>query len=688
MGLFIIPQGLRHDGVLAARGEAFVPQGRFPMRRYVDRAQCPRLVGGRCRWASSPSPARRCHGCSWGGSDAYWGLSGSPRLVESKTPLQLDGLSSPPMCGIAGRAGPAGSWDAADAVAALAHRGPDAADVHTVKVGSWATSVAHTRLAINDLTAAGNQPLFNEDRTLSMVFNGEIYNSPDLRRYCEAKGHVFTSRSDGEVILHLWEDEGRSALRRLNGIFAIAIQDSRDGSIVLARDPIGVKPLFWSTESDTLWFGSEIRALQAAGAPMGRRDPVALAQFLTFLWIPDPRTPHEGARSLPAGHILTWRQGRQRVQAYANLVLESHSEADLTLQVAESEFRGRFEEAVQRQMLSDVPVAVMASGGIDSSLLWWAAKDKLTKAYTIDWSSEAGGEKLHEDTDAVAVLRTALGTPVSFVSGESVDITAVPRSGDLFADPAVELCRQIAEQAQADGHKVLLSGQGGDELLGGYRRHLMGPLAARVPAGPLGRSASNVIARTGNGSVVAEYASRLALSASRRDPLSSYMILCSYSDAADRARVLRVSEREVSDDIVWDTHRTKYEQMPTQWSLLRRFRGVDLSVYLPGLGLAYADRSGMEHSIEIRVPWLDLDLVRWALRLPDAALVRGIRGKILARTLAAEVLPRRISTRSKRGFAAPARLLPGADQHASRGFRQGRYLKQAEEVLTVWLGRQ
>lgn len=590
------------------------------------------------------------------------------------------------MCGIAGRAGPRGSWDAAAALAALQHRGPDAADVHAVELGSWATIVAHTRLAINDLTDAGNQPLFNEDQTLSMVFNGEIYNSPELRRYCEAKGHVFNSRSDGEVILHLWEDEGPSALRRLNGIFAIAIQDSRDGSVVLARDPVGVKPLFWSSEGESLWFASELRALRAAGAPVGRPDLVALAQFLTFLWIPDPRTPHEGAHSLPPGHTLTWRRGRQRIQSYANLVLESGDDENLTLAVAESEFRGRFEEAVRRQMLSDVPVAVMASGGIDSSLLWWAAKDELAKAYTIDWSSEEGAEKLHEDTDAVRVLIAALGTAVSFVPGESVDVTALPRSGDLFADPAAELCRQIAEKAHSEGHKVLLSGQGGDELLGGYRRHRLGPVAARVRGGHLGGIASTLLRKTWSGSITVEYASRLALSASKRDPLSSYMTLCSYSGAAERAAVLGVAASEVGDDVVWAAHRAQYERMPRHWSLLRRFRGVDLGVYLPGLGLAYADRSGMAHSVEVRVPWLDLELVRWSLRLPDAALVRGRQGKVLSRDLSRRVLPPRIAARPKRGFAAPIRLLNRKTRSSSsgRGFRQGRYFETASVILGEW----
>lgn len=589
------------------------------------------------------------------------------------------------MCGIAGRAGPRGSWDARPALAALAHRGPDASGLDDLQHGDWSCTIAHTRLAINDLTDSGNQPLFNEDETLALVFNGEIYNSPELRRLCEAKGHTFRSRSDAEVILHLWEDEGSGALQRLNGIFAFALHDRRDGTLVLARDPLGVKPLFWSVDRDSVWFASELQALKSAGAPLGSPDVVALAQFLTFLWIPDPRTPYSRAHTLRPGTILTWREGVTRLGTYSDLLADSASAPTLTTEVAEREFRGRFEEAVARQMLSDVPVGIMASGGIDSSLLWWAAKDQLAAAYTIDWSTESGGERLHEDTEAVGVLAKELGTPVHYVPGLDVDLEALPRSGDLFADPAAELCRQIAERAHDDGHKVLLSGQGGDELLGGYRRHLLGPFAARAPVGALGRWTAALLAKSGSESVSVEYAARLALSASKGDPLSSYMVLCSYSDAADRAAALDVSTSEVTDHVVWETHRAVFESTPSHWSLLRRFRALDLAVYLPGLGLAYADRSGMQHSVEVRVPWLDLELVRWALQLPDDALVHRGKGKHLSRTLSAEVLPGLIAERPKRGFGAPARLLPHSASGSRRGFRQGRYLSSARAMVERWV---
>lgn len=589
------------------------------------------------------------------------------------------------MCGIAGHTGPTGKIDVESALGALRHRGPDDSGVYEVAGSGWSTAVVHTRLSINDLSDAGRQPLFNEDESLALVLNGEIYNSPDLRRECESRGHRFRSHSDAEVVLHLWEDEGSNALRRLNGIFALALVDCRTGQLALARDPLGVKPLFWCRDRDTLWFGSELRALQRAGAPVGALDTIAAAQFLTFLWVPDPRTPFMGVRSVEPGEVVTWRQGDIEQRLYVDLVADSAEAPLLDEDEVNAQFDARLKDAVHRQMLSDVPIGIMASGGVDSSLLWWAAQDGIERAYTIDWPLGAGEERLTEDAAAVRVLESQFGASVRFIDGDEVDVEALPPSGDLFADPAVDLCRLVARRAHQDGMKVLLSGQGADELFGGYRRHVVGPRAARLPLGRPGALLASQLSRLGPTSLRLEYLTRATLAASKRDSLSSYLVLCSYSDASDRARALGCSESDVSDDVVWARHRQIFDRMPPNWSLLRRLRAVDLMVYLPGLGLAYADRAGMEHSVEIRVPWLDLELVRWGLSLPDRSLVRGTEGKVAARRLARRVLPTEVVDRPKRGFAAPERLLRDSAPGSSRGFRQGRYLATAEAVLEQWV---
>lgn len=589
------------------------------------------------------------------------------------------------MCGIAGVAGAGVKLNDSIVLASLAHRGPDASGVDQAVLGDWSCTIAHTRLAINDLSTAGNQPLTNEDDSIALVFNGEIYNYRKLRQLCEARGHHFKSDSDAEVVLHLWEDEGAASLRRLNGIFALALLNKRTGQLALARDPLGVKPLFWCVQGRSLWFASELAAIVAAGAPTSGHDPVALAQFLTFLWIPDPRTPYRNIHSLVPGHLLYWRAGEHRLESFGDLLAESAAADPISTTTARDEIGERVREAVQRQLLADVPVGLLASGGIDSSLIWWAAADGLVRAYTIDWPQEQSDEGLHEDTEAVRTLERHFSTEVTYVSGDGLDIAALPPSGDLFADPAVDLCRLISGRARTDGVKVLLSGQGGDELFGGYRRHLLGPLAARVPGGSVGRGLARVVAERGPQNTRSEYLHRLLLATAQRGALASYLVLCSYSTARDRADALGCAEAEVTDEIVWQRHQQIFDRLPQQWSLLQRFRAVDLAVYMPGLGLAYSDRAGMQQSVEIRVPWLDLDLVRWALRLRDDALVRGRNGKWITRDLAREVLPRDTVDRPKRGFGAPKRVLPQFHP-GQRGFRQGLYFSSAKSLLDRWVG--
>ncbi|MGD0084269.1 MAG: asparagine synthase (glutamine-hydrolyzing) [Acidimicrobiales bacterium] len=593
------------------------------------------------------------------------------------------------MCGIAGCASVGREADLGTGVlAALRHRGPDNAGfLHKDGTsGSW--TLAHTRLSIVDLSEAANQPLANEDETLFLSYNGEIYNSPELRRHCEKSGHRFRSHSDGEVILHLWEMEGPSGLARLNGIFAIALADSRTGEVVLARDPMGVKPLFLSYMDSTLWFASELEALKVAGAPIGSMDPVALAQFLSFLWVPDPRTPYSGCRSILPGHVVRWSNGTIEDSVFVDVIGESTQQEDLFGVDLVEQGAQLIREAMSRQLLSDVPIGIMASGGIDSSLLWWAARGKVDRAITIDWSHEVRDEGLAEDTHAVGLLGESLGTPVHYLPGSDTPFNTLPSSGDLFADPAFQLTRRIASYAHDEGLKVLVSGHGGDELFGGYRRHLIAPLLGRGHFGAAGRSLANLLQGVPGRNVSVEYLARLARAVGESDELSGYMQLCMYSTAAERARVLDCTEAEVSNDVVCQRHREVFERLPRRWSRLRRVRALDLAVYLPGLGLAYTDRGGMEHSVEIRVPLLDLDLVRWGLRLPDEALVRHRTGKWLLRELATRELPDLIGARPKRGFGVPTHMLrTGTGSGGQRGFRQGAYFGLAEQLLGEFISR-
>lgn len=579
------------------------------------------------------------------------------------------------MCGVAGLISP----NAAVAFPnpGLQHRGPDAGGRVRLTANFYAELV-HSRLAIQDLSEAGAQPFASLDGRYVLVYNGEIYNYRDLRRECQAVGDAFRSDMDGEVILHLWARQGVEALSRLNGIYALAVIDTQTGEVVLARDPLGVKPLFVVRDGADLWFASELSALRRMGAPMGGADVTGLAQFLTFLWVSQPNTPFAAATSLPPGGILTWRDGRTTTSSvsYAGAEAPRGPEAAADMVTA----------AGRRQLLSDVPVGLMASGGVDSSLLWWAAAGGLAKAYTIEWGSEADSEGLSEDAAAVRRLEQRFGTSTMYLPGEDAEQVVLPHSGDLFADPAYELARHISRQAKADGIKVLLCGQGGDELFGGYRRHAVARLIEQVRLGRGGRLAERALATAAGGRVGVEYAGRLARAFAEPDPFKGYMQLCSYSTAKERADALDCTAADVSDDVVWAQHREVYESQPAGSSFLRKVMAVDQQVYMPGLGLSYMDRAGMEFGVEIRVPWLDLDLVAWSHTLPDDVLVRRGRGKWITKELAARELGPELAHRPKRGFAAPARLVNrGGHSAGQRGHRQGNYFARARHVLDAHL---
>jgi asparagine synthase (glutamine-hydrolysing) len=414
------------------------------------------------------------------------------------------------------------------------------------------------------------------------------------------------------------------------------------------------------------------------GAPTGGHDLVALAQFLSFLWIPDPRTPYAGVRSIEPGTVVRWTADGSSTSRYCEPLHPVESPPEISPGHAVEELRERFSDAVRRQLLSDVPIALMASGGVDSSLIWWAARESIERAYTIEWRDTTGGERLSEDTAMVRALSDLLATPVTYVAGEDASDN-LPRAGDLFADPAHDLARSISRQASDDGFKVLLSGQGGDELFAGYSRHRVAPFLRYIRSGGVGKAAL-AMSRSGRG-LRAEFLTRMARAASEPDLFASYMQICTYSTAADRARILGCSEAEVSNDAVWERHRAVFDALPAGASFLRKVVALDLAVYLPGLGLAYNDRASMEHGVEVRVPWLDLELVRWSLTLPDSVLIRRQRAKWLPKELATRVVSPQVAERAKRGFAAPAHRVAPERTPGSQGFRQGRYFALATSIL-------
>src|SRR5271170_3865103 len=387
------------------------------------------------------------------------------------------------MCGIAGLANCGGQEVLARMTHVQAHRGPDDSGLWERRLpdGTY-VGLGSSRLAILDLSADGHMPMCNEDRTVWITYNGEIYNFAELRRELQNKGHQFSSNTDTEVVLHLYEQEGADCVHRLNGMFAFAICDLRSGkpALFLARDHFGVKPFYYAHYGRSLAFASEVKALLCVPEIEAKLDLESLHQYLTFLWVPDPKTMFQGIYKLPAGHCATFRDGELKIRQYWDLSFPAagasypRTEADLA-----DEVRERFRQSVERQMVSDVPIAAFLSAGLDSSsivAMMCRATKQPVRTYTITFPRKYRvGETTLDDPNVPARLARQLGCENQQIIVEPDVADLLPRltwqMDEPTADPAIItaylVCREARKQAT-----VLLSGVGGDELFAGYRKHI------------------------------------------------------------------------------------------------------------------------------------------------------------------------------------------------------------------------
>ncbi len=551
------------------------------------------------------------------------------------------------MCGIAGQVTlrPSREVDEQQAIRMLrsiVHRGPDGEGLFVdprrrVALGS-------RRLAIIDLVT-GDQPIFNEDRSVACVFNGEIYNFQDLRDELERKGHVFRSMSDTEAIVHLYEEEGLDCLRRLRGMFAFAVWDERAQRLCLARDRLGKKPLYYTEIGGVLSFASEITALYDLPGLAKQVDPVALDLYLTHSYVPAPHSIFMAIKKLPPGHFLTVQHGTVAVNQYWKLDTTAASGAsrhDLVKAV-----RSKVEESVQLRMISDVPLGCFLSGGTDSSsvvALMSRVSDKPVKTFSIGFTSDRFNEL--EYARAVATLyRTEHHEYMVEPDAVAVLPEIARHFGEPFGDPSA-LPTWYVSQLTRQHVTVALNGDGGDEIFGGYPWYQTGLLLAKlhraVPAwtGSIlakGRCLSPRIARLGRRlqmSPAERFASlRRALDPDIKRKLYSPALLGASGSAAD-AYLVDQYEAAAGDD-------------------LARMLYTDTVTYLPEDLLVKVDRMTMAHSLEGRSPLLDHELVEFCAGIPSALKI-GRRGtKILLREAMADLFPRGFLDRPKMGFSVP-----------------------------------
>ena len=525
--------------------------------------------------------------------------------------------------------------------ATLVHRGPDADG----QIVDGPAGLASRRLSIIDLET-GDQPIANEDGTVYVVQNGELYNYRELRGRLEHAGHRFATRSDTEVLVHLYEEHGEGFAAELRGMFAVALWDARRRRLVLARDAFGIKPLYYRVDGDGLAFASEVRAL-----PRGEIDFDALEGFLAFNSIPAPHTIFRDVKKLPPGHLLVWEEGETRISRFARPAPVSADEVrrDDEDELAE-ELRGRLRDSVRAHLIADVPVGVLLSGGIDSAMLAaLAAQESSEPVHTFSIGYE---ERSFDELGDARLVAERYGTRHEELVLRPDAAQLLPELAEAFDEPFADssaLPTYLVSELASSHVKVALSGEGGDELFGGYYTYVADLLALRI--GGLATRFRPLVELLPSSSRRAsfDYKAKRFARAADLPPLERHHAWKEIFSPEARAELLG---RPSSFDPV-ELLRARFRESEGA-ELLARLQDVDLGTYLVDDLLVKTDRASMAHSLEARVPYLDPLVAGLAQALPTRLKVSGLRKKRLLRRAAAPLLPRRIVYGRKRGFSMPA----------------------------------
>jgi asparagine synthase (glutamine-hydrolysing) len=549
----------------------------------------------------------------------------------------------------------------------LAHRGPDGLGIFEDKQSRVA--LGHTRLAILDLSDNSAQPMYSPDRRYVLIYNGEIYNFKELRELLIGKGCVFKSTGDTEVLLWGLVTFGESFIEKINGMFAFAFWDSLERKLLLARDPIGVKPLYYTEpRPGLLVFASEIKAILAH--PQVQREPdfTALYQHLSFCHASVDRTAFKHVKRLSPGFLLRWSQDspRPELSRYWRPSFSNHSPSDRGAAV--DQLRQSLEQATRRQLVADVPVGSLLSGGIDSSLITILAARDLggrLSCYTITYpDSENVLDRFVDDTPYARNVANLLGLRLLELEIKPEMVSMWPKLiyhlDEPIADPAAIASFLISDTARQHGTTVLLSGQGGDELFGGYVRYQVMNATNWMGALPLTlqnflSTGADMIPGSREGSVGAMVRRvRRVLLGLDKNPDKKFLAYCSSTPLNE---ILAVLSEDFARQVVESTPLDEcLEHMAREkLSGINRFLERDLSIYLPNHNLLYTDKMGMAVGLEARVPLLDLELVNKVTQYPSGWKLSGRTTKAILREAAQGIVPDQIVKRRKTGFGAPYR---------------------------------
>jgi len=580
------------------------------------------------------------------------------------------------MCGIAGMAGTTDEALLKEMLAIIRHRGPNDSGIYASKGSDAASRVAigNNRLSIIDLSPAGHQPMCNEDGTVWVAYNGEIFNFAELRRELLKDGHQFKSHTDTEVLVHLYEKYGSGMVKHLNGMFAFAIWDVASQELWIFRDRMGIKPLYYTQSGGHLYFASEIKAFLACEEVSVEIDRTSLCQYLEYLYVPNPDSMFEGIHKLPPGYGLRWCHGEIQLNRYWDLSYGNYfheSEAILT-----ERFQELLVSATRRQLISDVPVGFFLSGGLDSSTLVACAAragESSLKCYSIAYKDEYDRtEQCTDDAQFAEIVASHFGAKFHQIVVTPDVATLLPKVvwhlDDPIADPAA-IATYLISQAAASEVTVLLSGQGADEVLGGYRVHRVHKLAAWLKLIPrtvrevtapalikwISAHKDKVIGVPPGLLLAACRYSEKVLRTSGMEPGEQYAAFRSYLLGEDIRRLLSKDSNAATAE--WNpcgTFLQLFKEVEGE-DYVNQMLYVDAKTFLPDLNLAYSDKLSMACSIEVRVPFLDNEIVDFLQRVPPSLKIHGYTQKYLLRKAMESVLPRAILRRRKAAFGLPVR---------------------------------
>ncbi len=564
------------------------------------------------------------------------------------------------MCGIAGMVGKADPNVIRRMTNAMIHRGPDGG-------GYWFDrdediALGHRRLSIIDLRPEARQPMWDAIGRFVLVYNGEIFNYKSLRNQLISKGYAFQTESDTEVLLNGFSYWGRDIVHRLEGQFSFAVGDRKERSLFAGRDPLGVKPFMYARRKDGFLFASEAKALIQAEVSLSTPAYENLASYLSFSWTPHPASFFAGVEKLPPGHVLEWKNGQIRVEQYWDTPMLSAAELQ---PIDADELYDLVRRAARSQLVADVPVGLLLSGGLDSTGLLECVRDAdpPVHVFTAAYDKEQRREDVFdEDSSYARIAAERLQAPITELHINPDVVTDLPEVvfhlDEPLADPTVIVNYCLTREA-ALKTKVLLSGMGADEIFAGYPRHVAVHAFESFPdwLRRTFRQVMRLVPRSLDDRALGGKARRLKLLAAHvdKDAFQRFMGFFGFFSQDEIDRLLLPEIRRIQPDDSYAIHRSLFEK-GKESSLLQRLLYLDQKLFLPCLNLENSDKTSMANSVEMRVPYLDRELVERVAVIPDRQKIRGLTRKSILREAFDGRIPHEIIRRKKTGFNPPVRF--------------------------------